>query len=168
MTQPHLGLVAGYDFQAGSVVFGLSGDLEYLGNRKVTFSRNPLDSRVNDTMKVDWSGHILGRVGYDLSGWLLYAIGGAAFAHFKASHTGQISPTELFTWRLSNSRVGYDYGAGVERRFGNGFSLRAEGLYDYWGAKRYDWVPGQRYSNIAAKILTFRIGLVKRFGPASP
>jgi opacity protein-like surface antigen len=129
----------------------------------VTFSKNPADSRINDTMRVQWSGHLLARVGFDVHGWLLYVTGGAAFANFDASHTGQISPTDFHTWREKSTRLGYDYGAGVERRFDNGWSLRAEGLYDYWGAKKYTWVPNQRYSNIAAKILTVRLGIVKRF-----
>ena len=157
-------MLAGYNYQTGNWVLGVQADLEYLGSRKVSISENALDTRVRDRVGVDWSAHALARLGYDINGWLPYIAGGAVVANVKASHTGQISPTELFTWREKDARLGYTLGGGVERQIGNGaWSIRAEYLYDYWGAKRYDWVPGQRYSNIALKIQTLRVAIVKRF-----
>lgn len=157
-------MVAGYNLQAGKWVFGVQADIEYLGSKKIEISALP-GTPVRDLVRVDWSGHVLGRIGYDVNGWLPYVIGGAAFARVKASHTGLISPTETFTWRQSSTRLGYSYGAGVEKRFGTNWSVRVEYLYDYWGAKHYDWVANERYSDIAEKIQTVRIGFVKLLGP---
>jgi outer membrane immunogenic protein len=149
--------------QAGKWVFGIQADAEYLGRKKIQINA-AAGTPIKDLVRVDWSAHVLARVGHDFSGWLPYVTGGAVFANVKASHTGLISPTEAFTWRQKDVRLGYTLGAGIEKQLrGGAWSIRAEYLYDYWGAKHYNWVPGQRYSDIALKINTLRLAIIKRF-----
>jgi outer membrane immunogenic protein len=157
-------LLAGYNFQAGGFVFGVQADLEYTGTGKNIISAVP-GSPIRDEVQLDWKGHALARVGYAAgNGWLPYFTGGAVFAHVKASHTGFVTQTDTFTWRASNWRTGYTLGGGVEKRIAAGlWSVRAEYLYDYWGAKHYEWVPNQRYSNIALRVDTIRISVIRRF-----
>ena len=144
-------------------MFGVQVDIEYLG-KKANEINALAGTPVRDLVRVDWSGHALVRVGRDFNGWLPYLTGGAVLARVKASHTGLISPTEEFTWRQKDTRLGYTLGAGLEKQFRGTWSIRAEYLYDYWSAKHYDWVPDVRYSDIALKIQTLRLGIVKRFG----
>jgi outer membrane immunogenic protein len=157
-----VGIVAGYNLQSGNWVFGVQADIEYLGDKTIRISELA-GTPIADRVKVDWSGHVLARVGYNFDGWLPYITGGAALARVKASHTGLISPTDTFVWKQKDTRIGYTIGGGVERDLSNGWSARAEYLYDYWSDKRYDWVPGERYSNIALTIHSVRVGVVKRF-----
>ena len=155
-------MIAGYNLQSGNWVFGIQGDIEYLGDKRIRIN-DLAGTVVADHVKVDWSAHALVRVGYNFEGWLPYLTGGAAFARVRASHTGFISPTETFVWKQKDTRLGYTLGGGVEKQLSNGWSIRGEYLYDYWSAKRYDWVPNERYSNIALTIHTLRIAVVKGF-----
>jgi opacity protein-like surface antigen len=157
-----IGLLGGYDWQRGPWVLGLQGDLLYQRHGEIAFSQIA-GTPVQDELNVDWRGHALVRYGRDINGWLLYLTGGAAVANIEASHVGFITPTELFEWRETDVRVGYSYGVGAETQFGGGWSLRADYLYDYWGAERYDWVPGQRYSDIAVTIDEVRISISRRY-----
>jgi len=157
-----LGVIAGYDVQRGRLVGGVQGDIGYQGSSKVDFD-HPSGFPIVDRLSADWTAHLLVRAGIDVGGFLLYAGGGAAFADIWASHTGQISPTATFTWSHRSIRTGYDYMAGVETHLPGGWSLRAEYLGDYWGAKHYVWVPNERYSNIGVTIRTLRFVVLKRF-----
>jgi opacity protein-like surface antigen len=156
--------VAGYDFQAGRWVIGGQADVEYLGNHPNVISALA-GTPVRDEVKVPWTAHLLGRVGYDIGGGFLpYVTGGAVLAKVSASHTGLITPTQAFTWRQRNTRLSYTLGGGLEKQLGDsGWSLRAEYIYDYWKPKHYQWVPNQRYSDIALRIDTFRLTAVRRF-----
>jgi opacity protein-like surface antigen len=157
-----VGLLGGYNVQGGPWVTGLEGDIEYQGRSKVIFD-NPAGTRIQDKVVADWTGHIVWNGGYDVQGWLFYAGGGFAFANVSAAHTGQIGPTTYFTWTAHGVRTGYDAMGGVAKNLGNGWSLRGEILYDYYYPKRYNWVPGERYSNIGLTVKTIRVGFSRRF-----
>jgi opacity protein-like surface antigen len=120
---------------------------------------------VRDEVRIEWTAHALARAGYDVGGgWLPYVIGGLVIADVDARHVGFVTPTETFTWREVDYRVGYTLGVGIEKQFAQGlWFVRTEYIYDHWGAKRYDWVPNQRYSDIAVRIDTLRLTAVRRF-----
>jgi opacity protein-like surface antigen len=160
-------LIAGYDFQIGRLVIGVQGDVAYQGNKRNRFSQQP-GTPIRDEVQIPLVAHALARVGLDIKGWLLFVSAGAVGATVKASHTGFITPTNTFTWRQKDFRIAKSYGAGIEKQFAGGWSLRGEYLYDYWGPKRYNWVPGQRYSDIGLTIHNVRFVLAKRFGTAPP
>jgi opacity protein-like surface antigen len=157
-----IGVLGGYDWQRGRWVLGVQGDLLYQRHGEIAFSQIA-GTAVQDELAVDWRGHALVRYGRDINGWLLYLSGGAALANISASHVGYVTPTELFEWRETDVRIGYSYGIGAETQLGDGWSLRADYLYDYWDAERYDWVPGQRYSDIAVTIDEVRISISRRY-----
>ena len=142
---------------------GVEGDIAYQGNKKNRFSELA-GTPIRDVVQINWTAHALVRLGFDVNGWLPYVIGGAVGANVKASHTGLISPTESFTWRQKDFRIAKSYGAGIEHRLGGGWSFRGEYLYDYWSAKHYEWVPGQRYSDVGLTIHSFRLMLTKQLG----
>jgi opacity protein-like surface antigen len=164
INQPHVGFIAGYDWQLGRVVIGAEVDVAWQGNGRNVFSALA-GTPVRDEVRIKWAGHALARVGYDVgSGLLPYLTGGAVVARVNASHTGLVTPTEAFTWRQRDNRLSYTLGAGVEKQFADGrWSFRVEYLYDYWKPKHYDWVPNQRYSDIALRLDTVRMTLARRF-----
>jgi len=159
-----VGVVGGYDLQFGRIVLGGQIDLEYLGDKTNVISALA-GTVVRDEVQVKWTGHALARVGYDVGGgWLPYVTGGAVLAGVWASHTGQVTATQAMTWRQHDTRVSYTLGGGLEKQFAGGrWSARLEYIYDYWNPKHYEWVPNQRYSDIALRIDTLRMTVVRRF-----
>ncbi len=103
---------AGYNIQSGHFVFGLEGDIGYLGlssNKSVSFQQNSCSRTYNDypgdtvTYPAEYCfvdakyssssglyGDLTGRLGYSHDRILFYAKGGVAFldADFKANYAG--------------------------------------------------------------------------------
>jgi outer membrane immunogenic protein len=105
------GLQAGYNWQSGSIVYGLEGDLQ-LSSADDTFApwkfSNP------------WFGTARGRVGYAFNNVLLYGTGGLAFGELKG---------QGFGFSESHSSVGYTVGAGAEFALNQNWSAKIEYLY---------------------------------------
>ena len=92
------GVQAGYNWQTGSWVFGVEGDIQATGAED-TFApwkfSNP------------WFGTVRGRVGYALSNILFYGTGGLAFGELRGE-----------TFGLSESHTTAGWTAGVGAEFG--------------------------------------------------
>jgi outer membrane immunogenic protein len=104
------GAQAGYNFQRGHFVFGLEGDLGYLGlkaSKAANFQEGTCTAHYSDGSTVSYSGQycdvaakysssgnlygdLTGRIGYAIDRTLFYAKGGFAFlnADFKANYAG--------------------------------------------------------------------------------
>ncbi len=100
------GLGLGYNFQAGSFVFGIEADVNYLGadssrafisgpTTRVQIRPTPDNqlTRADDiltfgsaaTASVDWLGTLRGRIGYSFDRVFVYGTGGLAFGNVKVS-----------------------------------------------------------------------------------
>lgn len=134
---------AGFNYQMGSIVLGLEGDIEASGIRG---SYRVAPENLNGTnSKVDWQGSIRGRLGVAMDRALLYVTGGVAFADF--SHT-YIEGTTPLSERFSNVKAGWTVGAGLEYAFTNNWTARAEYRYTDFGRFGYNSVvafPGFTY-----------------------
>lgn len=100
------GVQAGYNWQSGSLVFGVEGDLQISGSedRFATYKfSNP------------WFGTLRGRVGYAMNNVLVYGTGGLAFGELSAQ-------TPFGTESYTNA--GWTLGVGAE-----------VGIYQNWTAK---------------------------------
>ncbi len=114
--------------------FGAQFDMEYLGRHTDVISALA-GTVVRDQVKVDWTAHALGRVGYDVGGgWLPYATGGAVWAHVAASHTGLVTPTQAMTWSQRNTRLSYTLGGGLEKQLAGGCGLSAPNISTITGS----------------------------------
>jgi outer membrane immunogenic protein len=102
----------GYNLQSGSFVWGLEGDIDYSTNK----ATNPCCTTRNT-----WLGTARGRIGYALDRFMPYATGGAAFGGVKMTPAGGGSVTD--------TRVGWTAGAGVEWAFLGAWSAKIEYLY---------------------------------------
>jgi len=110
-----LGGTAGYNYQTGTWVWGIEGDIDY-ANLKGT-----ADICGGCTVKDTWLGTARLRVGYaGWNNWLPYLTGGGAFGNLKAS-------TPLGD--TSNTRWGWTAGAGIEWAFKPAWSLKAEYMH---------------------------------------
>ena len=105
------GVQAGYNWQNGSWVFGVEGDIQATGAEE-TFApwkfSNP------------WFGTVRGRAGFAFNDVVFFGTGGLAFGELRATTFGV---TE------SHTNAGWTLGAGAEMRFAPGWSAKVEYLY---------------------------------------
>jgi outer membrane immunogenic protein len=105
------GAQAGYNWQSGTLVFGVEGDIEVTGADD-TFApwkfSNP------------WFGTVRGRAGYAFNNILFYGTGGLAFGELRA---------ETFGLSESHVNAGWTLGAGAEFGLGQNWSAKIEYLY---------------------------------------
>jgi outer membrane immunogenic protein len=103
------GAQAGYNYQIGSFVVGLEGDIQYAdfgGDDRFDFDRDGIvDDDFNNS---DWFGTVRARAGVAFDRALIYATGGFAFA---------------------DDATGWTVGGGLEYAFTNNLSAKVEGLY---------------------------------------
>jgi outer membrane immunogenic protein len=120
----------GYNWQAGSFLYGLEGDIQFSNERGSGDVVCSLGVTVCPTFtrdyKLDWFGTARGRIGYlPAERILLYATGGLAYGGFSGS--SWTLPMDIGTW--SQTRVGWTVGAGVEAALGSNWSVKFEYLY---------------------------------------
>ena len=100
------GAQVGYNYQIGSFVVGLEGDIQYADfGREGAFV---VDGTTYDVDNSDWFGTVRARAGVAFDRALIYATGGFAFA---------------------DDANGWTVGGGVEYAFTNNLSAKIEGLY---------------------------------------
>jgi outer membrane immunogenic protein len=103
------GAQAGYNYQIGSFVVGLEGDIQYAdfgGDDRFDFDNDGIAD--DDFNNSDWFGTVRARAGVAFDRALIYATGGFAFA---------------------DDATGWTVGGGLEYAFTNNLSAKVEGLY---------------------------------------
>ena len=121
----------GYNWQRGTWLFGLEGDIQFSNERGsgdvCTVAGCPAGSAVfTRDYKLDWFGTARGRIGFlPAERILLYATGGLAYGNFSGS--SWTLPLDVGTW--SKLQAGWTIGAGVEAALGNNWSVKFEYLY---------------------------------------
>lgn len=128
------GAQIGYDWQFNpNWLVGIAGDWAWTGIKGDDVNPSTVDPTiVNHTHReTTWLATLTGRIGYVAANdWLLYAKGGAAWAHGKSnSFTTNAAGATLTTTESSSTRSGWTVGAGTEYRFARNWSIFAE--YDY-------------------------------------
>ncbi len=123
------GLQAGYNWQINNVVLGLEGDFGYFGTRRT----GAFGVGSSLTWRTQWDASIRGRLGVAVDRTLLYVTGGVGFADIGAR--GQIAGAALVNFAATQTRVGFQLGAGVEHAVTQNVSVRAEYLYGNYGRK---------------------------------
>lgn len=138
---------AGYNWQAGSAVFGLEADINAFhlrGNSTGTF---PFPSTLpggpigppttffspTSSVSTDWLFTGRGRIGWANDHWLLYATGGVAVTNLSVNQSiVQLAPF-VFNTSATDTRVGWTVGAGFEYAMTRNWSVKGEYLYVDFG-----------------------------------
>jgi outer membrane immunogenic protein len=105
------GAQIGYNYQIGSFVVGLEGDLQYADfGRDGVFNFEDEDGEIleGEFESSDWFGTVRARAGVAFGQALIYGTGGFAFA---------------------DDATGWTVGGGLEYAFTNNLSAKIEGLY---------------------------------------
>jgi outer membrane immunogenic protein len=115
------GGTVGYNYQVGSAVLGLEGDL---GWARINGSSGSVLNGVNYSTYLQWLSSVRGRVGYAFDRVLPYVTGGLAVGGVKNTIT-----TPLSALNGTTTGTGWTVGAGVEYGVTPSLSLKAEYLF---------------------------------------
>ena len=128
------GVHAGYNYQAGIMVVGIEGDVEF-GRASGGFTAA---GGLGFYSHHDWQASIRGRLGATPSDrLLLYVTGGAAFSDLKYGWTttgGAIANRDA-----SFARTGWTTGGGGEYAITDHVTVRLEYRYSDFGQPRFAW-----------------------------
>ena len=179
------GLMAGYNVQLSSIVFGLETDINYLGNIRSHNSQTlaatgaglaPAGTYTFNTGRnANYYGTLRPRLGYAFDRFLVYGAGGFAYAGNDGSETGSVSytspagaVTNFNGGGSGSSHTGYVVGGGIEYAFTNNILARAEYLYVNLGNlnNTFTTPTGATYyvsNNVREDFSAVRFGLSYKF-----
>lgn len=114
------GVYGGYNMQDGQLVYGVEGNLDYSGAQRTTAGVKTQEG-VN--------GAIRGRLGVDMSPFMIYGAGGLAATNLKVSSAAG-----------SDSRgiVGWTAGVGAETKLTDNVTARIEYDYTSFGKRNFN------------------------------
>lgn len=122
------GVRAGYDWQTGPWVFGVVAELSAVDATDAVSGFSSTPASYTFTREANW---VLGgrvRAGYAFGQNLVYGTGGLAYA--DVDHRFDTSNgLNAFTPRNSDKLNGYQWGAGVERKWNDNWSVGLEYLF---------------------------------------
>jgi outer membrane immunogenic protein len=123
----------GYLLQQGSVVGGFEASFDWFKAKGgvVSSATTPLPFVVTENASSSWLALFLARAGVDMGAWFPYVTGGLAVAslQYTGSHVDTSGTPTNSAISLSQAKLGYAGGAGLEYRFDNHWSLRGEYLF---------------------------------------
>ena len=159
------GVHAGYNYQIGSLVVGIEGDVEGLFgddddddfNGVLVNAANQVIGFSFNSNTLDWQGSIRGRVGFAFDRALVYATGGFAFGGVSGGFAGGGLLNDG-----DDTITGWTLGAGVEYAFTNNLTTRVE--YRYTQFEGNDSVlNGVSFGGDELDFHTVRVGLSYKF-----
>ena len=148
------GATFGYNWQAGSFVYGIESDYN-LSNVKGSLAN--CGGVVGSTCETSntWHATFRGRLGYAFDRFLPYVTGGGAYGNIKASRT-------LLNQTAEESKFGYAFGAGLEYAFLGNWTAKIEYLYIDLGSFDPPFVAPMTNS-VSFKESTVRLGVNYKF-----
>jgi outer membrane immunogenic protein len=125
----------GYNFQTGSLVLGVEGDIAGAGISQ-TVNGIPFTT----AFTADTLASLRGRAGWAYNSWLFYGTAGGGWVHDKISVSGPLAPGAPFSDNEWLS--GWTAGAGMEWSFAPNWSTKVEYLHFGLGtANSFGTVP---------------------------
>lgn len=136
------GFQVGYNFQAGSIVFGIEADLNLANFKKReagsgSYMRSLESYSVSS--KTDWFGTIRPRLGFAATDrFLVFATGGLAYGKVK-TEGGYTRGGYVLSGDDSDTRWGWTLGAGAEYAITDNVTVKGEYAYVDLSDKTYTW-----------------------------
>ncbi len=128
-TKAIAGVEVGYDWQSRNFVYGVAADWTWTGlKRNRSFASGA--SVWTHNSKIDWLASFRGRMGLAVDDTLVYITGGLALGKVKVF--GQFADAggiEHGPMNISKTQAGWVAGLGVEHKFNQNWSFKAEYLY---------------------------------------
>jgi outer membrane immunogenic protein len=128
---------AGCNWQTGTLVLGLEGDLDYFhsnpgfSNNTNTLSDGITPFTISQSLTTDFLATVRPRIGIAADRNLAYITGGAAFTHvsYTESYVDGLAPPGVGTATASRYLAGWTAGAGWEYALSEHWTARVEYLY---------------------------------------
>ncbi len=146
-----LGVQAGYNFQAGSLVYGVEAESALLlGSRKKSSTHLGVEQHSRHALKA--------RLGYSFGSTLVYGVAGIGIApvRYTSPATGGFASS-----RKNETRAGPLLGFGVEQMLTDRISLKGEVDYLALGKQKMNFAAGR--THVTAGDLSAKIGVNYRF-----
>lgn len=139
----------GFNYQIGSVVLGVEGDIEGM-NARGGFNDPPLVRSAADPgglvrVQQDWQASARARIGYAFDRLMIYGTAGAAFTRFEHSY---FNPLAGFGEGGNFSRTGWTVGGGVNYAMTQNLILGLDYRYTDYG--NFDYVARSAYLGLTA------------------
>jgi outer membrane immunogenic protein len=150
-----IGGTLGYNFQTGSFVWGLEGDIDYADVKGSATCLAILSCETKNT----WLATARVRFGYAFDRFMPYVTGGAAFGEVEAK-----IPTLGLS--ASDTRTGWTVGGGLEYAFLGNWTAKIEYLYVDLGSFDTGFTAPLVTNNVDLRMNVVRAGLNYKFsGP---
>jgi outer membrane immunogenic protein len=122
------GVEVGYDWQNRYFVYGVAADWTWTGLKR-THTEASGATFFTHQAKVDWLASFRGRMGLAVDDTLVYFTGGLALAELKSNASVGDAGGVTGSVGLNKTQVGWVAGLGVEHKFNQNWSIKAEYLY---------------------------------------
>lgn len=140
------GAQAGYNYQMGSVVFGIEADINYAAVEKKYFASTDIAGfagELNAKSEVEWYGTLRPRLGFvPVDRLLVFVTGGLAYGQVKTSATFLDTTGRNVNGSKDDTRVGWTLGAGLEYAITDNVTVKGEYAYVDLGDKNRTWTNG--------------------------
>jgi outer membrane immunogenic protein len=152
---------AGFNYQIGQFVLGAEGDFSWSGiNGGSTAGLAVPPPGASFNTDLNWISTLTGRAGIAFDRWLVYGKGGVAWANSKFSTNNYTFPAAV---DVTDTRIGWTAGAGVEYAFAPAWSAKLEYNYLDFGDTNVSFAPGIS-TNIDQQIHAVKLGINYKFG----
>lgn len=170
------GVLAGYNWQVGSWVYGVEADFQLANQRDAqtcAMGCNPLtDTFTAIGQTLNWFGTARGRIGVTSGGALIYTTAGFAYGHVTETISQSIFGAPSGSYRFSHSKAGWTAGGGIEHTvdpfgmLGPNWTARTEYLYIDLGSVRdsYTYLNLPNTVDVELRNHVWRSALTYRFG----
>jgi outer membrane immunogenic protein len=166
------GIYAGWNFQTGSIVFGLEGDIQHsdisssagIAGAPGGADDNP-DGVTELRFDVGYYGTVRGRVGWAWDRLMVYATAGGALGSVNFDRDYRVG-SDLLQADASNTRYGWAAGAGVEFALDEWWTVRGEYMRVDLGSDSFNTTYSDGTIGLASidtRFDTFRAGVGLRF-----
>jgi outer membrane immunogenic protein len=148
------GFQGGANYQIGQFVLGVEGDWSWSG---MTGGTTAFASNFNTD--IDWTATLTGRVGVAFDRLLVYGKGGAAWARDRFSTNFYTLPGS----EVTDTRLGWTVGAGLEYAFAPQWTAKLEYNYMDFGTRSVSFLPGTS-TDIDQQVHAVKFGINYKFG----
>lgn len=149
------GAHAGFNYQWGSIVLGIEGDVEFSG-----VEGDAVYNGLAFAVEGNWQGSVRARIGYAFDRLLIYGTGGWAFGSFDYAAV----PAAAGGVSDDATHNGYTVGGGVEYAMTDHITARIEYRYtDFDDEKLFPGFGGAPYYNFNPDNHAVRVGVSYKF-----
>ena len=135
----------GINLQAGSLVYGLETDINWLSNKTTYVDPNGAINNFypSATNRLNYLGTVRGRLGLAIDRTLIYFTAGLAYGNVNDTlqYNSNFFPTfNTPYFNVNTTRFGWVVGAGVEYALTQNWTIKGEALYADLGNANTSWV----------------------------